>query len=558
VLVRELLEPPCALTPVTEALGLDRTVRWVVTTDLPDPSRYLQGGELIVTGMIWRKGPQDAERFVSAVAASGASALAAGNAGDEALPSDLLAACRKHRLPLLHVPGSLAFATLTEYVVRRISGQRANDLGSVLERHRRLVAAADPAQALGAILELIAADLGLVCWVIDSSGTAVASSGEDLSDAERAKLARAALSASTLPTRVAMPAGAGAARVHRSVFPIADEDRITAWYLVLDGDWRQWDPQRRSVVDQVTDVLAAERARLADRAAAWRADAERLVTDIAAGNDAGRRPADLGFTSNAYRAIALTVSDPCAHPDSMLEAALGPCSALIAHFDEDPTSGLPAHAIALTRTHDPAPSASGSSPDSTALIREPISDLSDAPSGSSPTPAAVTAGSSLDAVDVLRSWLERIAPGLANRRIAVGLSDDVTDPAGLKRAIGDARHALRLAVTKSEPVTVIRQADIASHALLLASIPDEVRSAYRDRMLGPILDYDRSHNSELEATLEAFLRASASWTKCAAAMHLHVNTLRYRVSRIEDLVGRPLSLLETQADLLLALDLRES
>jgi hypothetical protein len=598
VLVRELLEPPCALTPVTEALGLDRTVRWVVTTDLPDPSRYLQGGELIVTGMIWRKGPQDAERFVSAVAASGASALAAGNAGDEALPSDLLAACRKHRLPLLHVPGSLAFATLTEYVVRRISGQRANDLGSVLERHRRLVAAADPAQALGAILELIAADLGLVCWVIDSSGTAVASSGEDLSDAERAKLARAALSASTLPTRVAMPAGAGAARVHRSVFPIADEDRITAWYLVLDGDWRQWDPQRRSVVDQVTDVLAAERARLADRAAAWRADAERLVTDIAAGNDAGRRPADLGFTSNAYRAIALTVSDPCAHPDSMLEAALGPCSALIAHFDEDPTSGLPAHAIALTcshdpapsaagsspdstavtrthdrassasgsspdstavtRTHDRAPSAAGSSPDSTALIREPFSDLSDAPSGSSPTPAAVTAGSSLDAVDVLRSWLERIAPGLASRRIAVGLSDDVADPAALKRAIGDARHALRLAVTKSEPVTVIRQADIASHALLLASIPDEVRSAYRDRMLGPILDYDRSHNSELEATLEAFLRASASWTKCAAAMHLHVNTLRYRVSRIEDLVGRPLSLLETQADLLLALDLRES
>jgi DNA-binding PucR family transcriptional regulator len=140
----------------------------------------------------------------------------------------------------------------------------------------------------------------------------------------------------------------------------------------------------------------------------------------------------------------------------------------------------------------------------------------------------------------------------------VGLSDDVSDPAALKRAIADARHALRLAVTKPEPVTVVRQADIASHALLLASIPDEVRSAYRDRMLGAILDYDRAHNSELEVTLEAFLRASASWTKCAAAMHLHVNTLRYRVSRIEDLVGRPLSLLETQADLLLALDLRGS
>ncbi|HWG24406.1 PucR family transcriptional regulator [Actinospica sp.] len=520
MLVRELLGPPCALTPVTDTLGLDRDVRWVVTTDMPDPSRYLQGGELIVTGMIWRKGPRDAERFVSAIAASGASALAAGNAGDEELPADLLAACRKHRLPLLRVPGALAFATLTEYVVRRVSGQRASDLGSVLERHRRLVAAADPEQALGAILELISADLGLACWVIDSSGTAVAASGEALTEQERGKLARAALSASTLPARVAVSATAtnGRTRGRRSVFPIEGEDRITDWYLVLDGDWRQWDPQRRAVVDQVTDVLKAERARLADRTAPWRADAERLVSEIAtgsAGDDVCRRLTDLGL-GGGLRALALAVSDPGGQPEEMLEAAFGPCSASIAHFDEDPTSGLPAHAVAFTR--DPSP----------------------------------------DSETVLPGWLDRVTPGLAGRRVGVGLSDHVTDPAALKRAITDARHALRVAITKPEPVTLVRQADIASHALLLASIPEEVRSTYRDRMLGPILEYDRAHNSELEVTLEAFLRASSSWTKCAAAMHLHVNTLRYRISRIEELVGRPLSLLETQADLLLALDLRES
>ncbi|HTJ72064.1 MAG TPA: PucR family transcriptional regulator ligand-binding domain-containing protein [Actinospica sp.] len=529
--MRELLGPPCALTPVTDqAGGLDRDVRWVVTTDLPDPSRYLQGGELIVTGMIWRKGPQDAERFVSAIAAAGASALAAGNAGDDELPADLLAACRKHRLPLLRVPGALAFATLTEYVVRRISGQRASDLGSVLERHQRLVAAGDPAQALGAILELIAADLGLACWVIDSGGTAVASSGEDLGEPERAKLARTAISATTLPTRVVAPAEDGSStRPRRTVFPITDEDRITDWYLVLDGDWRLWDPQRRAVVDQVTDVLKAERARLADRVTPWRADAERLLTELAAGTagpDVACRLTGLGLAAGpvGYRAVAVTISDPAAHPAAILEAAFAPYSALIAHFDADPTTGLPAHAVALT--------------------------------------SAASAASANDPATVLRDWLNRVTPGLATRRVGVGLSDHVTDPAApaaaFKRAVADARHALRVAITKPAPVTVVRQADIASHALLLASIPDEVRSTYRDRMLGPILDYDRAHNSELEVTLESFLRASSSWTRCASAMHIHVNTLRYRISRIEELVGRPLSLLETQADLLLALDLRES
>lgn len=32
---------------------LDRTVRGVMTTDLKDPSRYLSGGELVLTGLAW-------------------------------------------------------------------------------------------------------------------------------------------------------------------------------------------------------------------------------------------------------------------------------------------------------------------------------------------------------------------------------------------------------------------------------------------------------------------------------------------------------------------------
>ena len=48
----------------TEALGLrllggreelDRAVRSVMTTDLRDPSRYLAGGELVLTGLAWRR-----------------------------------------------------------------------------------------------------------------------------------------------------------------------------------------------------------------------------------------------------------------------------------------------------------------------------------------------------------------------------------------------------------------------------------------------------------------------------------------------------------------------
>ncbi len=524
--LRELLDPPCALVPLTDQAALERELRWVVTTDLPDPSRYLHGGELVVTGLIWRKESGDSERFVAATAQAGSSALAAGTPDDDDLPADLLAACRKYRLPLLRVPAELAFSTLTEHVMRRISGQRASDLGSLLERHRRLVAAPDPAQALGAILELISADLGMPCRVLDARGETVADSGEPLTGAARRAIARAALSATNLPVRASTPSGD-----KFSVFTIDDQDRITDWYLVLDGDWRQWDPQRRSVVDQVAVVLTAERARLQERSAAWRANAERLVRDLAAGT-AGpgmvARMTELGFdcgapdTHVAYRVLAVAASHAYARPEAFLDAAFdAPLSApnhpaLIAPFDDDQVPGLPAHAVAIIteRPNDP------------------------------------------DAATRMRTWLDRVTPGLGSRRIGVGVSNQTADPDLLKRAIDDARHALRVAVTKPEPVAFVGQSDIASHALLLASVPEEVRGTYRERMLGPILEYDREHNSELEVTLEAFLRASGSWIKCAAAMHVHVNTLRYRISRIEDLVGRPLSVLETQTDLLLALNLR--
>ncbi|MGW1605275.1 helix-turn-helix domain-containing protein [Streptomyces eurythermus] len=84
-------------------------------------------------------------------------------------------------------------------------------------------------------------------------------------------------------------------------------------------------------------------------------------------------------------------------------------------------------------------------------------------------------------------------------------------------------------------------------------VPDDVRRAFTARLLDPLKDYDRRHRAELIPTLEAFLDCDGSWTRCATRLHLHVNTLRYRVGRIEQLTGRDLSRLEDKLDFFLAL-----
>jgi len=97
--------------------ALDRPVAGVYTTDLLDPRRYLSGGEIVLTGLMWRRTPADSEAFVATLEACGAVALAAGDAALGSVPDDLVDACRRHKLPLFGVPVDVSFASITEHVL---------------------------------------------------------------------------------------------------------------------------------------------------------------------------------------------------------------------------------------------------------------------------------------------------------------------------------------------------------------------------------------------------------------------------------------------------------
>jgi DNA-binding PucR family transcriptional regulator len=94
---------------------------------------------------------------------------------------------------------------------------------------------------------------------------------------------------------------------------------------------------------------------------------------------------------------------------------------------------------------------------------------------------------------------------------------------------------------------------VDSHERLLASVPTPVLRSFIERLLGPLADYDARHNAELLPTLRSFLACDGSWSACASRMYVHVNTVRYRIGRIEALTGRDLSALADRVDFFLAL-----
>jgi DNA-binding PucR family transcriptional regulator len=102
-------------------------------------------------------------------------------------------------------------------------------------------------------------------------------------------------------------------------------------------------------------------------------------------------------------------------------------------------------------------------------------------------------------------------------------------------------------------VSVGEAVEVNSHERLLASVPPPVLRSFTERLLGPLADYDASRHAELLPTLREFLACDGSWSACAARMYVHVNTVRYRISRIEELTGRDLSALPDRVEFFLAL-----
>jgi DNA-binding PucR family transcriptional regulator len=135
--------------------------------------------------------------------------------------------------------------------------------------------------------------------------------------------------------------------------------------------------------------------------------------------------------------------------------------------------------------------------------------------------------------------------------VAIGVSAELTGPAAIRGGVEEAGHARRLADARGGGV--VTSDEIYTHDLLLATVPDGVRRSYAARLLDPLFDYDRRHQAQLVRTLSTFLDCAGSWNGCAERLHVHVNTVRYRIRRVEELTGKDLSSMPDRVDLFLAL-----
>ena len=489
--VRDLIDDPdLGLRVVVDGM-LDRAIRWVHTTELKDPSLYLQGGELILTTGVWRDAGLTSAQFVAPLRAMDVAALGYGiPTAAGGVPADLIDACRSAGLPLVSVPFELPFIAVTRAFVDREYGGREDALRARVRRNDELVRAAGYGSGLEGILDVL--DPRLCAWV-SGPGAQVTAAGPAPPEADAAAV-RAAVSG--LQPEYPVRAGGWLA------YPIVTVGRTEAHLVVASGAAGLAEDDG-TAVDQALPFLGLELARRRAIRESERRLAAELVDLVMAGP--GQQQAAAArletFSLDAARPLAAIVCE-AGDPD----AALDPVELALAE------AGVPA--VAAVKA-----------PEVVAVVQWDADE-----------PGLATVAAALH----------------AQLGEAVGVGGLAADSAGLRTSIVEARHACRFARLRRDAGWATHH-QVGSHSLLLALQDEDVLAAFRQALLQPLEEHDARRHSQLVETLDRFLTSGCRWQRTAEELHVHVNTLRHRLGRIEQLTGRDLGSMEDRVDLWIAL-----
>src|SRR5690349_8652782 len=152
--------------------------------------------------------------------------------------------------------------------------------------------------------------------------------------------------------------------------------------------------------------------------------------------------------------------------------------------------------------------------------------------------------------------LAAAAPGMKPGSASVGIGNVANGVGELARSHVEARQALRLTRRAGSRGRIASYRSLGAFRLLLeVQSPDALRR-FVDELLGSLLQYAQSRDTPLLETLEAL--SAARWVRRAAARSLgiHINSMSYRVERIQALTGLQLDDPETRVAISIALRAR--
>ena len=530
---------PGGSSVVAGSVGLDREVTWPVTMRTRPPAfPHLKGGEITLISIEAMHLLDQRLQLVTVVRSlAGQSISAVAVVGE--VPNDASELADSIGLPILILPTGIHLPDLEQSIARAIVEHRTNMHQRSQDIYRRLTEIAIEGRGLDSILEMLAEltskevvleDQNFQvrsCVTLEAGGCspAVVAMLKDDADRLTAWLDRTHVSASDPPI-LRLSVGETLSRI---VAPIAVKD-VVLGYLSVVG--------RRGTLSEI-DELAARRGasacaiELARERAVLEAE-DRLQTDLVEALVTGTFVSSESIVTRAHR-LGFDLK--------------GAFSAIVFAAVEHESTGLrsPRATLWSRRLR-------------TALeqeivhlgVRAPIGSRGDRivllvpPPSSDPAPTKSLA-------ETLRAHLstELETP------VSVGVGRPHAGVEGIRQSYQEAEGALTLGGKILGMGQVACFADLGLYRLLLALHSTAELEEFFISTLGMLSDYDRKNDGELVKTLDAYFACLGSPTEAAERLHVHRNTLLYRLHRIQEIAHVDLSDAETRLALHLSLRVRE-
>ena len=519
--VRELLRD-LDVQVISGEAGLDNPVRWVHISELPDPTPWLSGGELLLTTGLQLDSAARQRDFIRLLHGHHLAGLGFGTGFDHAaVPDALLKEARAHDFPVFEVPYDLPFIAITEKAFTRLVNEQYEVLQRGIAIQRRLERLILEERGLDEVMRALAATIGGAVIVLSSRGETMAAK------AFRRELGEEALGSlrNEVVARAVPPNGNGAGESAAPVafapehpelagrglaLPVATRGSGApqAW-LVAIRDAGALGDFERLILQQAVTVVALELL----RQRVMRDTERRLAGDVLAEALTGRlEPDELQtrlrpFGVRDTAAVLLFELDDAAAAEPLVDRFMA-------------SAGV--GALVAPREHQ-------------------LCAVVDTADGD-PIELAARAREALVAEHgAVRAAASRPSPTRA-----------------LRRSYHEARCALEAASIGGEGgPEVASYKDLGAFQLLLSLQDEDALRLYCDNLLGPLENGEGDYGDELMRSLEAFIEQNGQWERAARQLFCHRHTLRYRIRRIEELTGRDLSRARDRIEFWLALRGRE-
>ncbi|MFJ3905917.1 PucR family transcriptional regulator [Streptomyces sp. NPDC090025] len=494
---------------------LDTPVRWAHVSELADPVPYMEGGELLLTTALTldAEDPEAMRRYVRRLLDAGVVGLGfAVGVNHDAIPAALLDAARQEHLPLLEVPRRTPFLAISKAVSAAIAADQYRAVTAGFEAQRELTRAA-LAEGPDAVVARLAGYVDGWAALYDTSGTVLAVA-PDWAARRAARLTPDVERLRERPAPASAVVGGTDERDDRVELQSLGTGRRVRGALAVGTGAPLGTAERYAVHSAIALLtLTTERSRSL-QAAEQRLGAAVLRMLLAGQPDHARAVAGGLYGGLLDAPFRLLIAEPVPGGEAK-DGAEAPLAVLAEHLET-----------------------------AAARAGESVLTVPEGPEGGERL--VVLAGDGGAVVAACAGYAAREAEEAG---LVVGLSAP-TGPIAAAAAYKQAEQSLSVARRRGR--ALVEHEELAAGSVLPLLADDAVR-AFADGLLRALYEHDATGRGDLVASLRAWLSRHGQWDAAAADLGVHRHTLRYRMRRVEEILGRSLDDPDVRMELWLAL-----